>query len=185
MPNLVFFDLETQKLLQEVGGRANIRFLRMSCAVTYSTQAGTFRTYEEKEAADLIRELTSADRVIGFNIKHFDYEVLKFYAPFQRWDKVPTLDLCEEVERGLGFRLGLDALASATLGAAKLADGLQAVQWFRQGLFDRLREYCQADVEITRRLYEYGCANGFVYYVPRGGFKTKLPVQWQVDPSTP
>ena len=85
----------------------------------------------------------------------------------------------DEVYNKLGFRLGLDALASATLGSQKTADGILSVQWFRQGLLDKVSEYCQADVEITRQLYEFGRDNRFVWYFDKTGQKLKLPVVWQ------
>lgn len=179
--NLVVFDLETQKLFDEVGGRQNTRLLRLACAVTYSTAQNDFSVYWEKDVNALIAELKSADRVIGFNIRSFDYEVLKAYAPNERFNSLPTLDLMDEVYNTLGFRLSLDALASATLGSQKTADGVLSVQWFRQGLLDKVREYCQADVDITRRLYEFGRDNGFVYYVARSGGKQKVPVRWKVQ----
>ena len=79
--NLVFFDLETQNLLQDVGGRSGIEKLRLSCGVTFSTERNDFTVYWEKDAQALIEELKSADRVIGFNLIGFDYPVLRPYAP--------------------------------------------------------------------------------------------------------
>jgi DEAD/DEAH box helicase domain-containing protein len=177
--NLVYFDLETQKLMTEVGGRENIDKLLLACAVTYSTARNDFKVYWERDVADLIQELKSADRVIGFNIRSFDYVVLRPYAPQERFNSLPTLDLMDEVYNKLGFRLGLDALANATLGSQKTADGILSVQWFKQGLLDKVREYCQADVAITRQLYEFGRDNRFVWYLDRQGQKQKLPVNWQ------
>ncbi len=79
--NLVFFDLETQNLLQDVGGRAGIERLRLSCGVTFSTERNDFAVYWERDAQALIEELKRADRVIGFNLIGFDYPVLRPYAP--------------------------------------------------------------------------------------------------------
>ena len=42
--NMVFFDLETQRTFDEVGGRHNIRKLGLSVAVTYSTADGRSTT---------------------------------------------------------------------------------------------------------------------------------------------
>lgn len=177
--NLVFFDLETQKLMTEVGGREHIDLLKLACAVTYSTARNSFNVYWEKDVAALVQELKQADRVIGFNIRSFDYVVLRPYARQEQFNSLPTLDLMDEVYNKLGFRLGLDALASATLGSQKTADGILSVQWFRQGLLDKVSEYCQADVEITRQLYEFGRDNRFVWYFDKTGQKLKLPVVWQ------
>jgi len=177
--NLVFFDLETQKLFQEVGGRDPAR-LRLACGVTWSTARSDFTVYWERDAAALIAELKSAGRVIGFNIKGFDYEVLKPYAPSERLSYLPTLDLMDSIYRTLGFRVSLDAVAQGSLGAAKTAEGTQSVAWFRAGLLDKVAEYCKADVDLTRRVFEFGRDNGFVFYLSRLGSKQKVQVNWKV-----
>ena len=75
MKNIVYFDLETQKSADEVGGWDKIRDMRMSVGVTYSTARGTYQIYSERRVNDLIRELQRADLVVGFNVLRFDYEV--------------------------------------------------------------------------------------------------------------
>ena len=75
MPNLVYFDLETQKSAAEVGGWDKKRDMKMPVGVTYSTATGQYQIYDEAHVADLIKELTRADKVIGFNIENFDYEI--------------------------------------------------------------------------------------------------------------
>ncbi|MFQ6102640.1 MAG: DEAD/DEAH box helicase, partial [Anaerolineae bacterium] len=65
-----------------------------------------------------------------------------------------------------------------TLGTAKTADGLQAIRWFRQGRIDKVLEYCQQDVEVTRQLYEFGRANGYVQYRDNRWRIRKVPVHW-------
>jgi len=178
--NLVFFDLETQNLFEDVGGRNYIARMRLACGVTYSTQRAGFAVYWESDVPALIDELKSADRVIGFNLKGFDYEVLKPYAPNERLAYLPTLDLMDSLYRALGFRVSLDSVASATLGFGKTADGVQSVAWFRQGLLDKVAEYCKSDVDITRQVYEFGRDNGFVYYLSRLGSKQKVQVNWKI-----
>jgi DEAD/DEAH box helicase domain-containing protein len=161
--NTVFFDLETQRTFDEVGGRQNLRKLGLAVAVTYSTDSGAFRHYTEDTVAELIEELRSADLVVGFNVLSFDYEVLRAYTddPLRA---LPTADLLDHIHRRLGFRVSLDNLAGATLGTSKSADGLQAVEWFRQGQIQKVLDYCQQDVEVTRLLFEYGRTNRHVKY---------------------
>ncbi len=137
--NLVFFDLETQKLFQEVGGR-DAGKLRLACGVTYSTGKNDFAVYWERDAQALIDELKSADKVIGFNIKEFDYEVLRPYAPAFNFASLKTLDLLLDLSRTLNFRLPLDSLAKACLNENKTADGIQSVEWFRNGDLDKVAE---------------------------------------------
>jgi DEAD/DEAH box helicase domain-containing protein len=177
--NYVFFDLETQKIFEEVGGRNNIAQLRLACAVTYSTERNDFAVYWEKDAQKLIAELKAADKVIGFNIKNFDFQVLQPYAPAENFRAYRSLDMLEDLTRALGFRIGLDSVARACLGTTKTADGLQAVEWFRAGELEKVAEYCKADVDITRRVFEFGRDNGFVYYYSKLGSKLKVLVNWR------
>ncbi len=106
--NLVIFDLETQNLLQDVGGRTGIERLRLSCGVTFSTERNDFAVYWERDAQALIEELKQADRVIGFNLIGFDYPVLRPYAPGFNFASLRTLDLLQGIHRTLGFRLSLE-----------------------------------------------------------------------------
>ena len=175
--NQVFFDLETQKLFEEIGGRSPAKLL-LACAVTYSTAKNDFTVYWESDVQSLLDELKSADQVVGFNIRNFDYEVLRPYAPRFNFASLHTLDLLLDLHHRLNFRLPLDSLAKACLGTTKSADGVQSVKWFKAGDMEKVAEYCRADVDITRRVYEFGRDNGFVYYFSRLGSKLKVNVNW-------
>jgi len=176
--NIVYFDLESQKLFQDVGGRDASRLL-LACGVTWSTLRNDFAVYWEKDAPALIAELKAADQVVGFNIIGFDYEVLKPYARNENFRTFRTTDMLQNIYRTLGFRLSLDSIAKATLGATKTANGLQSVEWFRNGELDKVAEYCKSDVDITRRVYEFGRENGFVHYYSKLGSKLKVTVNWK------
>jgi len=176
--NIVYFDLESQKLFEDIGGRDASKLL-LACGVTWSTQRNDFAVYWEKDAAALVAELKAADRVIGFNIINFDYEVLKPYAPTVNFRSFRSTDMLQDISRILGFRLRLDSIAKATLAATKTADGVQSVEWYRNGELDKMAEYCKADVDITRRVYEFGRDNGFVYYYSKLGSKLKVAVNWK------
>ncbi|MCL4275520.1 MAG: ribonuclease H-like domain-containing protein [Anaerolineales bacterium] len=177
--NYIFFDLESQNLFDEVGGRDHIDKLKFACGVTYSTAKNDFTVYWETDVPALIDELKSATKVVGFNLLNFDYKVLQPYSPQTRFASIPTLDLLLDIQRTLGFRLSLDNIASATLGTAKTADGIQSVQWFRNGELDKVAEYCKADVDITRRVFEFGRDNGYIYYKSKLGSKLKVSVKWK------
>ena len=177
--NLVFFDLESQNLFEDVGGRENIDKLRVACGITWSTQRNDFAVYWEKDVPALLEELKSATRVIGFNLRGFDYLVLQPYAPEMRFASIPTLDMLLDLQKTLGFRVSLDSIAGASLGAAKTADGVQSVEWFRAGELDKVAEYCKADVDITRRVYEFGRDNGHIFYRSKLGSKLIVDVKWK------
>jgi DEAD/DEAH box helicase domain-containing protein len=170
--------VESQKLFHEVGGRDASKLL-LACGVTWSTARNDFAVYWEKDAAALVAELKAADRVVGFNIISFDYEVLRPYAQGVNFRTFRSLDMLVDIYRTLNFRLSLDSIARATLGTTKTADGVQSVEWFRNGELEKVAEYCKSDVDITRRVYEFGRDNGFVNYYSKLGSKLKVAVNWK------
>jgi len=83
------------------------------------------------------------------------------------------------IREKLGFRVSLNSLARGTLDTDKSGDGLQAISWYREGKMDQLTAYCRDDVEITRKLYEYGREKGYVYFQDRfSGRKRQIKVTW-------
>lgn len=177
MKNIVYFDLETQKSADEVGGWNNIRDMRMSVGVTYSTARGDYRIYGEKEVNELINELMRADLVVGFNHVRFDYEVLHGYTIVDL-RQIPSLDMLIDLQATLQHRLSLDSIAEATLGVEKTSEGLQAIRWFREGKMLEIAEYCCFDVKITKLVYEYGVANKQLFYKNRFGNTLSVGVKW-------
>ncbi|HWD18189.1 MAG TPA: ribonuclease H-like domain-containing protein [Verrucomicrobiae bacterium] len=178
MKNIVYFDLETQKSADEVGGWDRIRDMRMSVGVTYSTARGEYRIYHERDINALIEELRRADLVVGFNNLRFDYEVLVGHNPFFDVEQVPTLDMLIDVQKTLQHRLSLDSIAHATFGVEKTAEGLQAIQWFKEGKLMEIAEYCCYDVKITRMVHEFGVHHRRLHYHDRYGKKLTVPVAW-------
>ena len=178
-PRILVFDLETRNLSHEVGGWKNIHLLRLSVAVIWDSVTDSYFTFEEKDVENLIDHLKSADIVIGFNVEHFDYKVLQAYSNTD-FKKIYTFDMLKDIESRIGFKIGLGHLATETLGSGKSADGLLAVQWFREGKIDLVKEYCQKDVEVTRDLFMYGCNNGYIVY-KRKDKRVRLPLDWNIN----
>jgi len=176
--DIIFFDLETQKSAEEVGGWDNKRAMRISVAVTYNLRKARFDVFTEDKIGDFLQELLVADLIIGFNIKRFDYVVLSRYTPFDL-GRVPTLDILEVVRKHLGFRLSLDHLSRITLGSGKIGTGLDALRWFKEGRMDRLTDYCKHDVKVVKELYEYGKENGYLLFEDRNKRTLRIPVSWK------
>ena len=177
MKNIVYFDLETQRSADEVGGWDKINRMGMSIGVTYSTARGDYRIYGEKQVNELIEELRRADLVVGFNHLRFDYEVLHGYTVLDM-RQLPTLDMLVELQNKLQHRLSLDAIATGTFGVEKTAEGMEAIQWFREGKLLEIAEYCCYDVKITRLVHEYGVQHRQLHYLDRFGKRLTVPVGW-------
>ena len=176
--DIVYFDLETQRTANDVGGWDKKRDMGMSIAVTYSTALGEYRIFDEKRVNELVDQLLKADLVVGFNVINFDYEVLMGYTILDLPHQCRTLDLMVDIESKLGHRLGLDTLASASLGVGKTADGLDAIRWWREGKLLLIAEYCCFDVKCTKLVHEYGVKNGKLFYTDRFQSRRSVEVSW-------
>ncbi len=175
-----FFDLETQRLAGEVGGWQNRHLMRVSLAVLHEAGSETFEVFREEDVPRLIRKLHELDLVVGFNVEQFDYGVLKAYTA-QDLTSLPTFDMLKAINETLGFRLSLGHLAEKTLGKSKTSDGIQAVQWFREGRWDLLAEYCKMDVQITRDLFFHALGKGFLLYGDRRGRVLRVRTPWSLE----
>jgi RNase_H superfamily len=177
MKNIVYFDLETQKSAEEVGGWDKISRMGMSVGVTFGTGAGEYRIYGENQVDALIKDLQRADLIVGFNNLRFDYEVLHGYTAFDL-RQLPTLDMLVKLQEQLQHRLSLDSIATATFGVEKTAEGMQAIEWFKEGKLLEIAEYCCYDVKITKLVHEYGVQHRRLQYLNRFGKKLSVPVNW-------
>jgi DEAD/DEAH box helicase domain-containing protein len=175
--NVVYFDLETQKSADEVGGWDKIRDMRMSVGVTYHAGRGEYRVYDEREVDNLLNELQRADLIVGYNNLGFDYEVLHAYTILDL-RQLPTLDMLVEIKKTLPHRLSLDSIAHATMGVEKTSEGMQAIRWFKEGKLMEIAEYCCYDVKITRLVHEYGTRHRQLFYTNKFGAKLSVPVSW-------
>ena len=105
--------------------------------------------------------------------------MLKGYSPF-RFSELKTFDILQEISRQLGYRLSLNHLAHKTLNMEKSADGLQSLQWFKEGKIEEVIAYCQKDVEITRDLFLFGLANRYLLFETKKGQRVRLPLDWNL-----
>ena len=147
----------------------------ISVAVIFDSGLGECVTYLEHEIYRLIEHMQSLDLIVGFNNKRFDNRVLSGYTAFDL-TKLPTIDMLEEVHSYLGYRLSLNKLAEHTLGATKTADGLQALQWYKEGRIDLIQKYCKKDVEITRDLFLFGLTEGYLVFRNKARQNVRLPL---------
>ena len=174
---VVVFDVETQRSFEEVGGRSQLHKLGVSAAVAYRYDRDEFLQVTEDDIGRLIDLLLEADLVVGYNVRGFDYDVLRAYTDHDL-HALPTLDIMQHLEERLGFRPKLDSVVIPTLNAAKSADGLQALEWWRSGEIDKILTYCQEDVRVTRDLYNFGKRNRCVMVSRFSGTPRKVEVDW-------
>tara|TARA_R110000850_G_scaffold169388_13_gene294670 strand:+ start:1056 stop:1610 length:555 start_codon:yes stop_codon:yes gene_type:complete len=178
--NFVYFDLETQRSANDVGGWDRKAEMKMSVGVTYSTAKKAYMIYDESSVQALIDELCAADAVIGFNHIWFDYEVLMGYTILDLKEHTTNIDLMLDLEKELEHKPKLDAVAAETLGERKTAVGTDALKWWQEGRIMDIAEYCCFDVKVTKMVHEYGARHGLVKYKNRFNQYLEVPVPWQL-----
>ncbi len=170
-------DVETRRAAADVGGWHRADRMGVSVAVLYDAADDSYTPYEQDAVPEMLDRLRAADLVVGFNISRFDYAVLSPFAPYDL-HTLPTLDMLTKVKDRLSYRISLDNLAQATFGTPKSADGLQALQWWKEQRLDLITEYCRKDVEITRALFLHGREKGYLLFTNKAGQAVRVPVAW-------
>lgn len=175
----IVFDIETQNTFADVGN--DIKGLKVSAVVIYSYSTGEYKSFTESQLPELWPILEKADRLIGYNSLHFDIPVLHNYYAGDLL-KIPHLDMMVSVKDALGHRLKLNDIAQASVNAKKSADGLQAVEWWKQGNMEDIIKYCTDDVRITKEVYEFGLKNRQLFYKKLDGTIAPFSVNFDAAP---
>lgn len=181
----ITFDIETANAFSTFN-RLDMSKMDLAIVAIHDSETNEYSSYAESELPKLWPILEQADVLIGYNSDSFDIPLLNRYYPGDL-SRIRSLDLLVEVQNALGRRVRLQSLAEATLKISKSGDGLQSVEWWQQGLYDKVREYCIQDVRITRELYDYALENGSLKYKDlRDIREVKLDTRhWQVASSAP
>ena len=174
---VLVFDLETQRSASDVGGWEFASKMGLALAVVYDVSRAAYRTYYEADVDRLLVDLAFADRVVGFNIDRFDLAVLSGYTD-RDLGRIRTLDLLAEIHKSVGFRVSLNHLSEVNLGESKAGDGLQSLKWWKEGRIDLIEQYCRKDVEVTKKLWELGRAQGFLLQRDKAGRSLRIPTVW-------
>lgn len=172
----VFFDVETKNLFRDTQtgepqelGVSIVSVFSRTLDETFHPVKENLHSFWEHELADMWYLFEKADRIVGFNSINFDIPVLTPYAP-SNFKKLKHFDLLDIIKTVSGRRFSLNHLASTTLGQEKTDIGTNAVQYWRKGdreSLTKLRKYCEADVLLTRDLYDFGITHKHIKYTDR------------------
>lgn len=175
----IVFDIETKNTFQDVGSNESSD-LDLSLIAIHDSADDNYYSYLEEELPALWPRLEQADLLIGYNSVSFDLPLLNKYYPGDL-TAIKNLDLLQEIKRSLGRRIKLDHIAEGTLNIKKSGHGLQAIEWWRTGEIDKIRQYCIDDVRITKEIYDYALSHGYLKYKEGGRTgQIKLdPDQWE------
>jgi DEAD/DEAH box helicase domain-containing protein len=182
----IVFDIETQNFFTDPGvGRDNFGALKISVVVAYSYLRDDYGTFEEHELSGMAEWFGPAKKLVGFSMNRYDIPVLNLYfrkymrtlgkesPELDLWQK-QRVDLLDEIERAAGHRISLNKLAEANLGASKSSHGSEAIEMYKEGRMDDLKEYCKRDVELTKLLFEQFNNEHYFLIPSRTGPATRL-----------
>ncbi|KKU88913.1 MAG: hypothetical protein UY18_C0007G0011 [Microgenomates group bacterium GW2011_GWF2_47_9] len=159
---LVVFDVETKKAFDDVGGFFPAKLGVSVAGVYFRDDEETrefYKAYREEEFPEMFRLFERAERIVGFNSINFDMPALSPYYVGNLLD-MPNLDIMVEIEKVVGHRVSLDAVAKETLGEQKIGHGLDAITYYNEGDWESLEKYCLQDVKVTKELYDVGVKQG-------------------------
>ncbi|HEX8591159.1 MAG TPA: ribonuclease H-like domain-containing protein [Candidatus Paceibacterota bacterium] len=159
---VITFDIETRNTTS-FRGRLDASGLELTVVGVHDSETDEYTSYLRDELNQLWPLLERAYALVGYNSDAFDIPILNRYYPGDL-SRIRSVDIMVEVQKVLGRRLRLDSLAQATLGRGKSGDGLKAVEWWEQGLFEKVREYCIEDVRLTRQLFDHALKKGSLKY---------------------
>jgi DEAD/DEAH box helicase domain-containing protein len=160
----VVFDIETTGSFD---GPFNPLALELTICCTYDSETKQYESFLKEDLPTLWKKLEHTDLLIGYNSDHFDIPVLNKYYPGDL-SRIQSLDLLKEVQNVLGRRIKLDMIAEGTLNSKKSGSGIQAIQWWKEGNIEKLREYCIKDVEITKKIFDYALEKSAIKYKELG-----------------
>ena len=174
--NEVFFDVETKNLFNDKG-EFNPKDLGVSIVSLYKRKVdvnlreieGEMLSFWEKDFGKIWPIFQNAERIIGFNSINFDVPALQPYADFPL-SKLSHFDILLMVKEAFGKRISLDSIAKETLGKEKSDIGVNAVFYWQEGggkNLEKLRKYCEMDVQITKEIYDFVIKNGYIHFKDR------------------
>jgi DEAD/DEAH box helicase domain-containing protein len=176
--DIVVYDLEIAKSVEDVGGWDNVRKGQagISFAVSYSYKDAHYRVFGPDNLVKLKEQLEAAGLVVGFNHMNFDNTVLGnvLNAPLN----IPmNYDILRQIQKSTGaFCKGykLEQVCERTLGEnyKKDGDGAMAPVLYKDSKYGELISYCMKDVYLTKQLFDFIHKHGYIL----DANNTKLPV---------
>jgi DEAD/DEAH box helicase domain-containing protein len=169
--NYLVFDIETTDAV----GPGPLTDMDISVVSIYNSKDQKIYSFLEKDFGKMWKMFEETDAIIGYNSDHFDIPILnKYYAG--DLTQIKSIDMLVSIKESFGKRVKLDSIAEATLGAKKSAHGLQAVEWWKEGKIDEIIEYCEMDVEITQKVFQYALDNKHLKLKDFTGKTINIPI---------
>lgn len=176
--NIIVFDIET------IGNISTPNFvdeMQITVVGVYNYAKDEYKTYFLEELSELEADLKQANLLVGFNNDHFDTPILNKYFNLDLFS-IASFDILREFRAKTGKRLGLDAIASMTLGSSKSGTGSNAMLLYQEGKLQELADYCLNDVKLTKDIFEYCILQKHLIYPSKDGWlRLKVDMDYNLD----
>ena len=173
----LFWDVETKSWFSDTGNN-DPGGLGVSVVSTYLRQvdeqgreiSGAIQSFWEKDFDGMWKLFRDAVRIVGFNTLTFDVPAMRPYAPtgFSKLAHFDILNQIRLVNDGRGA--SLNAIAKQTLGNSKIDSGANAIKYWQAGDPESLKllvKYCEADVLLTRDIYDFVLENKHIKFIDK------------------
>ncbi len=196
----IFLDIQPQLSLHDVGGLENCQEMGISVCVTYSDildecsifmpddscleqfQNSMPDAYLEDYFSSDMDELLSVlekDNVVGFNIRAFEYNLLKSYIGRMSHIYPFTIDMVDYIYNLLGFNVSAENVIGYTLGLSKTQKEEHVSHECKDCNIEKIIAHCKNNVQLTYGVYTYGVEKGFVkYFDTKSNTVLNLEVDW-------
>jgi hypothetical protein len=155
--NYITFDIETYIpegiTDRSSAGKLDTENMRVSVTGAYFSWLDKYIMFWEDQTEEFIEMLTFADYIVGYNHVGFDLKVLQKYAKYNL-QSLNNYDIMLEFQKKAGHRIKLDTLAKANLEVKKSDSFANFRNYYKDGKFFELADYCAHDVLITEQLHK-------------------------------
>ena len=196
----LFLDVQPQHSLHEVGGLANCQEMGISVCVVYSdifdecsifipddshleqfqnTMPDVYLHDHFSSDMDELRNALEKDSVVGFDIKSFEYNLLKPCIDEIAHIHPSTIDMVEYICKASGSDVSAEDVIPHTLGVKKTQKDRHISHDCKSDDLEEIINCCKSNVQLTHGVYTYGVENGFVkYFDARSNKVLNLEVDW-------
>ena len=153
--NPTFFDLETQYLFNDVGGRYPEK---LKVAIAGILENDQIHFFQENQVQELFVTLNHAKLIVGHNLFGFDYLVIQ---PYLKQDvinmlKSKTFDMMVEIDKVANCWTSLDDLGKRNIGMEKTIDTVKIPKMWRDGQHQEVKKYLINDLKMTEAIFNHG-----------------------------
>lgn len=198
--NIVVYDLEIKKTIQECGGWDHHEKMGISVGCAFDYRSMRYRVFMDDNLPELVNRLNEPDTlVVAFNNIGFDNKLLRAttLAEHQKKNGPGALPESDEVLKPDDQLNNYDMLLVSRKGAGvqsnfipgfKLDDHLQTLRlpmktgegalapvWWQEGKVGKVIDYCMNDVTQEKALFEYMFLTGLCGSKYKNSYEIELP----------